>query len=78
MDREDCWNCEDGLSHHDCGEDCCCCLYPMANIMCDVCDGDGGWFVCLSSEGFCTANPLPGREDVPRGKVEWFTCGEPQ
>ena len=22
----ECYNCEDGFSDHDCGEDCCCCL----------------------------------------------------
>jgi len=45
---EDCYNCEDGYSHHDCGEDCCACRYPKANMECDVCGGKGGWFVCLS------------------------------
>lgn len=37
-----------GFSHHDCGEDCCCCLDPVPNVPCDVCDGKGGWWVCLS------------------------------
>lgn len=39
----DCYNCIDGYSHHDCGEDVCCCLNPKDNVICDVCDGDGGW-----------------------------------
>lgn len=73
---EDCWNCEDGYSDHDCGEDVCCCLYPEDNVECDVCDGRGGWHVCLSSPEFCQANPLPGRENVERGKIEWFTVEE--
>lgn len=34
----DCWG-EGG--YHDCGEDCCCCLEPEANIECPTCHGDG-------------------------------------
>lgn len=41
-----CHHCEDGFSHHDCGEDCCPCLYPEDNVPCDVCDGNGGWHAC--------------------------------
>jgi hypothetical protein len=33
----DCENCEDGYSDHDCGEDCCCCLDPQLNVVCDIC-----------------------------------------
>lgn len=40
----ECWNCAgDGCSYHDCGEDACCCADPEPNIMCHVCDGNGGW-----------------------------------
>ena len=42
----DCWNCEEGFSDHDCGEDCCCCLYPEPNVRCDICRGKGGFLVC--------------------------------
>lgn len=42
----ECYNCEDGFSHHDCGEDCCCCLDPEDNVTCDICEGEGGWFQC--------------------------------
>ena len=43
-DYVECWNCGgEGVSHHDCGEDTCCCLYPEDNVMCDICDGAGGW-----------------------------------
>lgn len=45
-DWEDCWNCEDGFSGHDCGEDCCCCIDPEENVVCDICRGEGGFFVC--------------------------------
>lgn len=42
-----CWNCGgEGFSHHDCGEDTCCCLHPEDNVKCDICEGDGGFNVC--------------------------------
>ena len=44
----ECWNCEDGYSDHDCGEDCCCCLNPEPNVRCDICDGLGGWKICYT------------------------------
>lgn len=45
-----CWNCAgEGTDGHDCGEDCCCCLYPEDNVPCDICDGEGGWHACLDS-----------------------------
>lgn len=40
---------------------------------CFICVGDGGWWACLSTPEWCEANPIPGREWVARGKVEWFT-----
>lgn len=43
-DWVECWNCGgEGYSYHDCGEDCCCCLNPEDNVICDICDGAGGW-----------------------------------
>lgn len=72
-DYEPCDNCEDGYDGHDCGEDVCCCLYPEENVLCDICDGHGGWNRCLSSREWCEANPLPGREQIERGQLEWFT-----
>jgi hypothetical protein len=69
---ERCDQCEDGFDGHDCGEDCCCCLYPEDNMVCQYCDGAGFWRQCLSSPEWCQANPLPGRKDVERGEVEWF------
>ena len=45
----DCWQCGgEGFSHHDCGEDCCACLYPEDNVRCDICYGKGGYRVCLT------------------------------
>ena len=32
--------------------------------------------ICLSSPAWCEANPLPGRENVKRGEIEWFTFAE--
>jgi hypothetical protein len=68
----DCYNCHDGYTSHDCGEDCCCCLEPEDNVPCDVCEGRGGWWNCLSSYEYCTANPIPGHETIERGKIEWY------
>jgi len=42
-----CDQCEEGYSYHDCGEDSCCCLDLLPNVVCDVCNGEGGWYVCL-------------------------------
>jgi hypothetical protein len=42
----DCGNCFEGFTGHDCGEDCCCCLYPEDNVTCDICYGAGGFFLC--------------------------------
>jgi hypothetical protein len=51
---EECDNCGgEGVSGHDCGEDCCCCLYPEDNVTCDFCDGAGGRYVCF---GNCDVN----------------------
>lgn len=77
IDTEPCEYCEDGYDGHDCGEDCCCCLEPEDNMICQYCDGSGVWHCCLSSPEWCQANPVPGRESIPRGKIEWFTIGGP-
>ena len=47
MDWRDCYNCEEGYSYHDCGEDCCCCLDPEPNVRCDICEGKEGWHQCM-------------------------------
>ena len=40
----ECWNCGgNAYVDHDCGEDICCCLYPDDNVVCDICNGFGGW-----------------------------------
>jgi len=41
-DDEGCSECGGtGYSHHDCGEDSCCCLNPEDNVICDWCEGEG-------------------------------------
>lgn len=62
----------DGFYGHDCGEDCCACLYPDDNVRCDICEGRGGWERCLSSADYCEQHPMPGRESVHRSAVEYF------
>lgn len=34
-------DCDEGLSHHDCGDDCCVCSDPEPNVRCDLCHGHG-------------------------------------
>lgn len=68
---EDCPNCGgEGVTSHDCGEDCCCCADPEDNVPCDVCKGDGTFGICLSSPEWCEAHPMPGRETTERSTVE--------
>jgi hypothetical protein len=53
MIRVTCYNCEDGLTGDiDCGEDCCACLNPEPDVICDVCGGIGYWFVESTPENF--------------------------
>lgn len=59
-----CGNCVDGFSHHDCGEDTCCCADPEDNVWCDWCGGAGGSWHCVSSPEWCQANAMPGREHI--------------
>lgn len=36
-----------------------------------------GWHGCMSSQAWCESNPRPGRENVSRGEIEWYTFDEP-
>lgn len=78
MERHLCEYCEDGIDGHDCGEDCCSCADPEPNLPCGFCDGVGGWWACGNSEGWCEANPRPGREGTERGAIEWYTLPPPR
>lgn len=72
-DWQSCEHCGgEGFDGHDCGDDTCCCLRPDENVLCHICEGYGGWSVCLSSREWCEANPLDGRSSVKRGTIEWF------
>lgn len=72
-----CENCAgEGFTEHDCGEDTCCCADPEYNVACGVCGGDGSFPSCLSSPGWCEANPMKDREHVERSSPEWFVVGE--
>jgi len=72
---EECANCGgEGVTGHDCGEDCCCCLDPEDNVVCDCCGGEGDFPECASQpSGWCLDHPMPGREAVHVGTPEWFT-----
>jgi len=43
-----------GFLAHDCGEDTCCCLYPIDNVPCDICQGESGFLACLGGCNFTT------------------------
>ena len=73
LDVQPCEGCDgSGFSHHECGEDCCSCADPHDNVPCDWCGGQGSFGRCLSSEAWCVANPLEGREQVERHTPEEF------
>lgn len=44
---EDCDSCGgEGADGHSCGDDTCCCRYPVDNVRCGQCEGYGGWHQC--------------------------------
>jgi hypothetical protein len=45
---------------------------------CHQCGGEGSRPICMSGAEWCEAHPLPGREGIKRGDVEWFTFEEPK
>lgn len=72
----ECWNCfGEGTDGHDCGEDCCC-AFPEDNVRCDWCRGQGGELECGNSSQWCEANPLPDREEIKRGELEWYEVNQ--
>lgn len=54
-------DCDDGDDHY---------------ATCPDCSGVPVRYYCLSSHEWCNANPVEGRENVPRGKIEWFVVRE--
>lgn len=81
-DWTDCYDCDDGYCGSDCIDDLChggeCIHGDSGQIVCHICDGYGGWYTCLSGDEWCKANPMDGRENVDRGKIEWFVVKEPR
>jgi hypothetical protein len=79
-DYVDCWNCEDGGCGSDCIDDLChggeCIHGHSGQIRCDICDGHGGWWACLSDSEWCNANPIAGREEIKFGQIEWFKVSD--
>lgn len=70
MFSEPCYECDDGFVEEDFGDD----VVPEIGLRpCEYCGGVGHFWQCGSSYDWCTANPMPGREHVKRGVIEWFT-----
>jgi len=44
---------------------------------CHQCGGRASFPDCMSSEEWCQANPMPGRESTERHTPEWFTFDPP-
>lgn len=49
-----------------------CGYYEQPDPSCPSCEGTGTAWFCLSSAEWCEGNPLPGREDVARGTIEFY------
>jgi len=74
MASERCGSCEDGfVDRYE--EDPL--WYGHELYKCSECDGAGHNQWCGNGADWCEANPMPGRENVRQGEVEWFTVGVP-
>lgn len=64
----DCYNCDDGDLGSDCIDDLChggeCMHGDSGFIRCDICNGKGGWWRCISGREWCLAHPLEGRAGI--------------
>ena len=70
-----CNECEDGFSHHDCGEDCCCCLDPEPNVVCDECGGHGYLEWCpVCGWDLVFKNYINGRDERERANTSGLRC----
>ena len=65
----ECWNCDEGYVESDFGDGI---VEDIELVACDICDGKGGFYTCLSDEDWCEAHPLPGREKVASGTADTF------
>lgn len=64
----ECWACGgEGVDGHDRGEDTCCCLDPEDNVICNICEGDGGWKACV---GGCNETGVHEKAQEPEACAE--------
>lgn len=68
-----CARCGSSLFYEPCEFCPACGWYGSFDPTCPRCHGTGSVPWCCSSDEWCQANPLPGREDTPRHTPEEFT-----
>lgn len=57
----DCWNCDHGIVEKDIGDGCC---EELIDVQCEVCEGRGGRWHCMSTPDWCHTHPIRGREHI--------------
>lgn len=67
-----CARCGSSVSFEDCELCPACGYFDEPDPNCPGCRGTGHREFCLSSPEWCEAHPNSGRENVPRGAIEWF------
>ncbi len=71
-----CARCGSSASSEDCEWCPACGWYEDNDPDCHACQGTGIAHYCLSDADWCNAHPLPGRESIKRGEIEWFKLHE--
>jgi hypothetical protein len=72
---EDCWNCGGDGEVEDTRDWSLGGLFEMYE-RCGHCGGSCGWYYCCSGDEWCQLHPMPGREGIQRGAIEWFSIPE--